>query len=190
MWILSERKRKLMANLQKLMKQSAVDCKINEYENLEDELQCITLPGNPLQYAYHPVLARDIAETASSFRKSLGAPVPTTIEEAEEMETKPTKPSALEALRASAKEDDKATPLAPSAPVVPRPKQTVKATIITYKGKKYLSVPNYGPVGGKKDKPLIYDLYEDGDVRMSFKLGTISADPVTGKMTKDIVLSV
>lgn len=210
MWLLSERKRIVMANLQKIMKASAVDCTINKYENLEDGIACIKLPGDPSQYAFHPNLARDIIETASAYRKGESEAVPTeSIEDIEKEEAlilqrkraAAAKPSALEELRASAKED-KSTPFAPSAalptsttavPVVSQmkpKKKTVTARLIKYRGKQYLVVPDYGPVGGKKDKPLSYKIYEGGDTQMSFQIGTMAANPTTGEMTKDIVLTV
>jgi hypothetical protein len=80
LYSLSENKKKLLQNIQDLMKTSAVDCQINEYENEEDGLGCITIPGNPTQYAYHPVLKTDISETSTRFKEdsvngsALGAP--------------------------------------------------------------------------------------------------------------------
>ena len=62
---LSERKKKVLQNIQDLMKTNAVDCKINVYENEEEGLGCITLPGTPQQYAFHPNLKKDIAETST-----------------------------------------------------------------------------------------------------------------------------
>jgi hypothetical protein len=74
---LSERKKKVLQNIQNLMKTNAVDCAINQYENEEEGLGCITLPDNPKQYAYHPVLKKDIAETSTRFPKdSVGVPAP------------------------------------------------------------------------------------------------------------------
>jgi hypothetical protein len=68
LYSLSERKKKLLQNIQNLMKTSAVDCQINEYENEDDQLACITLPGNPSNYAYHPILKKDIAETSTALK--------------------------------------------------------------------------------------------------------------------------
>ena len=71
---LSERKKKLLQNIQDLMKTSAVDCQINQYENEEDGLGCISIAGNTSQYAYHPNIVKDIAETSTTFKETVAAP--------------------------------------------------------------------------------------------------------------------
>jgi hypothetical protein len=114
---LSERKKKVLQNIQNLMKTNAVDCAINKYENEEEGLGCITLPDKPQQYAFHPILKKDIAETSTQFPKdviseaAVPAPAPGA---AAEPKPKP-KPSGTKA---------------------------VQAIIITLAGTPYISVPD------------------------------------------------
>ena len=67
LYVLSEGKKKLLKGIQDLMKTSAVDCQLNSYENEEEGLACVTLPGSPDEYAFHPDLSRDIAESSATF---------------------------------------------------------------------------------------------------------------------------
>jgi hypothetical protein len=158
LYTLSENKKKLLQNIQDLMKTSAVDCQINQYENEEDGLGCIVLPGNPEQYAYHPILSKDIAETSTQFK------------EAEPL-------AALAALPA--------VPAAPGeAPAAAAPaKKTVKAFVITVASTQYIAVPVLSRTG----TALSYDLFARGDTLRSRKIGTAIAD-AEGKITNDIVL--
>jgi hypothetical protein len=162
LYTLSENKKKLLQNIQDLMKTSAVDCQINQYENEEDGLGCIVLPGNPEQYAYHPILSKDIAETSTQFKD---APAPA--------------PVPLPALPAAAGEAAVA-----EAPAAPAPaKKTVKAFIVTIGSTQYIAVPVLSRTG----TALSYDLFARGDTLRSRKIGTAIADS-EGKITNDIVL--
>jgi hypothetical protein len=147
------------------MKTSAVDCQINQYENEEDGLGCITLPGTPEQYAYHPILSKDIAETSTKFKETdLAAPLP-----AQEAPA----PAPQEAV-------------VPGAPMPQRPqpqKKTVKAVVINVDGVPYIAVP----VLSKSGTALSYDLFARGDTLRTRRIGTAVAD-ADGKVTDDIVL--
>jgi hypothetical protein len=160
LYTLSENKKKLLQNIQDLMKTSAVDCQINQYENEEDGLGCIVLPGNPEQYAYHPILSKDIAETSTQFKD---APAPA--------------PEPLPALPAAAAGE------APKAPAPPPAKKTVKAFVVTIGSTQYIAVPVLSRTG----TALSYDLFARGDTLRSRKIGTAIADS-EGKITNDIVL--
>jgi hypothetical protein len=160
LYTLSENKKKLLQNIQDLMKTSAVDCQINQYENEEDGLGCIVLPGNPEQYAYHPILSKDIAETSTQFKD---APAPA--------------PEPLPALPAAAAGE------APKAPAPPPAKKTVKAFVVTIGSTQYIAVPVLSRTG----TALSYDLFARGDTLRSRKIGTALADS-EGKITNDIVL--
>ena len=169
LYSLSENKKKLLQNIQNLMKTSAVDCQINQYENEEDGLGCITLPGTPEQYAYHPILSKDIAETSTKFKETdLAAPLPAA------------------AAAAAAAEPSAAAPV-PGAPL-PGPKalpqkKTVKAVVINVDGVPYIAVP----VLSKSGTALSYDLFARGDTLRTRRIGTAVAD-ADGKVTDDIVL--
>jgi hypothetical protein len=154
------------------MKTSAVDCQINQYENEEDGLGCITLPGTPEQYAYHPILSKDIAETSTKFKETdLAAPLP--------------------AAAASSASSAEGAPAAQAQPVpgapLPGPKavqkKTVKAVVINVNGVPYIAVP----VLSKSGTALSYDLFARGDTLRTRRIGTAVAD-ADGKVTDDIVL--
>lgn len=158
LYSLSENKKKLLQNIQDLMKTSAVDCQINEYENEDDGLGCISIPGNPTQYAYHPVLKTDISETSTRFKEdsvngSLAAPAAPA--------------SSLAASPAAA----------PAA-------QTFKAKVIQYRDVKYLCVP----VEDKKTGSIIrYDMFSEGDTKRKRVIGTMLPD-AEGNLSADITI--
>ena len=158
LYTLSENKKKLLQNIQDLMKTSAVDCQINQYENEEDGLGCIVLPGNPEQYAYHPILSKDIAETSTQFKEAAV-------------------PLAALAPAAPGEAPGEAPPKAAPA------KKTVKAFVITVGSTQYIAVPVLSRTG----TALSYDLFARGDTLRSRKIGTAIAD-AEGKITNDIVL--
>jgi hypothetical protein len=156
---LSERKKKVLQNIQNLMKTNAVDCAINQYENEEEGLGCITLPDNPKQYAFHPVLKKDIAETSTRFPKdSLGPGAALGQGEA------------APAL-ALAQTQGEAAPAAavPAAQQQPRGKVKVEGFVFTYQGVPYISVAD-------QTSPLTQSLYARGDSALSKKLGEYSVD--------------
>jgi len=165
LYSLSESKKKLLQNIQDLMKTSAVDCQINQYENEEDGLGCITLPGTPEQYAYHPILSKDIAETSTKFKETdLAAPLVA--------QGAPAPQGAQEAI--------------PGAPMPQRPqpqKKTVKAVVINVDGVPYIAVP----ILSKSGTALSYDLFARGDTLRTRRIGTAVAD-ADGRVTDDIIL--
>jgi hypothetical protein len=170
LYSLSENKKKLLQNIQNLMKTSAVDCQINQYENEEDGLGCITLPGTPEQYAYHPILSKDIAETSTKFKETdLAAPLAAAPAPAPEGEGVPAAQAQV----------------VPGAPLPgPKPqKKTVKAVVINVDGVPYIAVP----VLSKSGTALSYDLFARGDTLRTRRIGTAVAD-ADGRVTDDIVL--
>jgi hypothetical protein len=161
LYSLSENKKKLLQNIQDLMKTSAVDCQINEYENEEDGLGCITIPGNPTQYAYHPVLKTDISETSTRFKED----------------------SVNGTLGAGAPAAAPAVGEAPAAPAAAQA-QTFKAKVIQYGDMKYLCVP----VEDKKTGSIIrYDMFSEGDTKRKRVLGTMLPD-AQGNLSADITI--
>jgi hypothetical protein len=160
LYTLSENKKKLLQNIQDLMKTSAVDCQINQYENEEDGLGCIVLPGNPEQYAYHPILSKDIAETSTQFKETSTELVPVPL----------------------AAPGEAPAPAAAATNPLPA-KKTVKAFVITVGSTQYIAVPVLSRTG----TALSYDLFARGDTLRSRKIGTAIAD-AEGKITNDIVL--
>jgi hypothetical protein len=157
---LSERKKKVLQNIQNLMKTNAVDCAINKYENEEEGLGCITLPDKPQQYAFHPILKKDIAETSTQFPKDA-------ISEA-----------AAPAAPAAAVAPVPGAPAAPPQAQKPAGTKVVQAFQITLAGTPYLSVPD-------PKSPLTRSLYGRGDTALTKKLGEYSTD-AEGKRVGDV----
>jgi len=156
---LSERKKKVLQSIQDLMKTSAVDCQINQYEN--EEKGCITIPGTPEQYAYHPILKKDIAETVAAMKEEPAAPA---------------------AAAAAAALDTFAGPASTLPVAKPPVASKIKAYQIKYGGKKYTAVPE-----GDAAIPLSYTLFAPGDTGFTVPLGTSVANS-KGKPTSDIAL--
>jgi len=174
LYTLSENKKKLLQNIQDLMKTSAVDCQINQYENEEDGLGCIVLPGNPEQYAYHPVLSKDIAETSTQFKEG-PAEIPLAAAPG---------PGAPAPAPAPGAAPGPAPGPGAGAGAAPAPqKKTVKALVITVGSTQYIAVP----VLSRSGTALSYNLFARGDTLRTRKLGTAVAD-ADGKITDDIVL--
>jgi hypothetical protein len=161
---LSERKKKILQSIQDLMKTNAVDCKINMYENGDDGLGCIKLPGTPQQYAIHPNLKKDIAETSTQFPDE---------EVMVEAQAQPAEPQAAQASEAVQIAQPK-----------PKTKRTIKAREIIVDKVPYIAVPMI-PKG--QIHPLTYSLYARGDLSMVKRVGISLADS-DGNPTADIEL--
>jgi hypothetical protein len=171
LYSLSESKKKLLQSIQELMKTSAVDCQLNLYENSDDGLGCIVIPGTPEQYAFHPDLKKDIAETSTRFSSDIQA------------SSSSASPGGEKALSPSGElpPSTQATQVAPAT--LTKPKDTNTGTTFTYNKVGYIGVP----VTGKGGTALSYDIYLRGDEQRLRKVGTMVAD-AQGRMTKDIVL--
>jgi hypothetical protein len=179
LWQLSERKKKVLQNIQDLMKTNAVDCKINIYENEDDGLGCITLPGTPQQYAFHPDLKKDIAETSTRYPdSSLVKETATGSAAAAPAEEAPLDLGETGELAAPAE----GAPAAAPAAAAPKAKPKLKAKILPHEGKEYIAVP---VLAKGQLVPLVYDLYSRGDVKMTRKVGVALAN-AEGKFTTDI----
>jgi hypothetical protein len=182
LWQLSERKKKVLQNIQDLMKTNAVDCKINIYENGDDGLGCITLPGTPQQYAFHPELKKDIAETSTRFPDS-SLQKETAGEAATDDAFAAAAAEPLLAPPAGA-EGAAAAPVAAAAPPPPPApkKRKIQGFIIDYEGVPYIAEP---VLQKGQTVPLSYDLYARGDIKRTKKLGVALAD-MDGNPTADI----
>jgi hypothetical protein len=71
--VVSERKKALIGNLERIMKSAAVDCQINYNENQDGTYTC-ALFGKTGGFLYNPDLMLDIAETTELFGEGV-APV-------------------------------------------------------------------------------------------------------------------
>jgi hypothetical protein len=158
LYALSQNKKKLLQNIQDLMKTSAVDCQINQYENEEDGLGCIAISGTPEKYAFHPILQKDIAETSTMFKEEelQAAPAPG----AEPTEAAPAPGAPIQAK----------APLAAQAQAKPKGK-TVRALPFTHEGVNYIAVPVV-----ERGSTIRYDIYGESDAKRLKVLGTMDAD--------------
>jgi hypothetical protein len=155
---LSQKKKRVLENIQNVMKTSSVDCELNYFDNKDDGLACVRLGGKPEQYAFHPILQKDIEQTAIKFKDvAKEKPDDVRLEDAGDMMAKP--------------------PMAPQAKVV-------KARKLTFGGKSYLAVPVQEKASGVV---LSYDLYDINDIYRKKRLGTTQAD-AKGNPTADIML--
>lgn len=70
-YVISERKRKFIEELEKLMKMAAVDCTLNQEQNMEgdDDYQCFVIRGKAGDFLYHPELKEDKAEAGKLVEK-------------------------------------------------------------------------------------------------------------------------
>lgn len=177
---LGNRKLKILKAIQDLLKTNAVDCKINRYENEEEGLGCITIKGSPEQYAFHPILVKDIAETASSYAGADDMPavdVPVSIPEPVAEQEAPTGEVASLPLPAPER------PRVPLMPVVPKGPKKVKVIKFRFNGVPYLAFPII-PKG--QFLATEYHIYARADQLMVRKLGAAIAD-AQGNLTDQIV---
>lgn len=70
LFVISERKKKIINKLETLMKSSAVDCELNFEQNKDGTFKCLTLDGKVGDFLYHPDLQTDIRESASKYAKT------------------------------------------------------------------------------------------------------------------------
>lgn len=171
LYSLSERKKKLLSAIQDVLKSSAVDCQINQYENEDEGLPCAVLPGTVEQFAFHPELAKDIAETSTKFRE--GA-----------LET-PLVAAGAAAADVGAAAAGGPRPLAAPGAAAAAAKATIKARRITVAGTTYLAVP---VLRAGQLVPLEYDIYAGGDLYRTKRLGSAAANE-RGEPTGDIVFA-
>jgi hypothetical protein len=156
------------------MKSNAVDCQINQYENEDENLGCITLPGTPQQYAFHPNLMKDIAETSTKFR------------ETELTATAPASASASSIVQEEQQTQSQTNPKQPplTQAQTKAPTKAIRAYEISVNKTLYLAVP---VLSKGQTVPLVFDLYSRGDIRRTKRIGVSIADS-QGNPTSDIEL--
>ena len=81
LYIISERKKKVIEELENVMKGAAVDCELSSAENQDGTFQCLSLKDITGDFAYEPELSKDIAHSANKFVevKRFVAPAPVVI---------------------------------------------------------------------------------------------------------------
>ena len=68
LFVISERKKAVIGELENIMKGAAVDCELNYAENKDGSFYCLKLEGKIGDFLYHPDLTRDIAESESKHK--------------------------------------------------------------------------------------------------------------------------
>jgi hypothetical protein len=68
LFVISEKKKKVISELEKIMKSSAIDCQLNAPENQEVKCMILPLKEGVGDFLYHPNLDDDIRESASQFK--------------------------------------------------------------------------------------------------------------------------
>lgn len=69
LYVISERKKKVLNEMELMMKSVAVDCQLNQAENLDGTYQCLDLSKITGDFLYDPNLQMDIAKSESSLRE-------------------------------------------------------------------------------------------------------------------------
>jgi hypothetical protein len=68
LYVISERKKKIIDELENVMKSAAVDCELNYAENKDGTFRCLPLEGKVGDFLYHPDIYTDIRESASMYQ--------------------------------------------------------------------------------------------------------------------------
>ena len=67
LYVISERKKKVIEDLETIMKGAAVDCELSSAENQDGTFQCLSLDKIAGDFAYEPELSKDIAHSENKF---------------------------------------------------------------------------------------------------------------------------
>ena len=71
LYVISERKKKVIEDLENVMKGAAVDCQLNMAEHMDEKFQCLSLESMVGDFVYMPELKKDIAAAESSFKEEV-----------------------------------------------------------------------------------------------------------------------
>ena len=66
--MISTKKKKLMEELETVMKSAAIDCELNYAENKDGTFKCLPLKGKVGDFLYHPDIQTDILESESMYQ--------------------------------------------------------------------------------------------------------------------------
>jgi hypothetical protein len=69
LYVISERKKKVIEELEKVMKGAAVDCELSAAENLDGTYQCLLLDKMVGDFAYEPELKKDISRSEYTYKE-------------------------------------------------------------------------------------------------------------------------
>ena len=200
LYLIAERKKKVLNSLESVMKSAAVDCELNIRENKDGSFKCLPLRGNVGDFMYHPNLEDDIRESASKFKRRVLPVAEPVVEAAAEAEavaeaepvkevpvSKPTTEAAITEAAFATREEAAAPVVKAPAPVVKVP---VKAPVAApglpafvlkeFRGTiyrmKYIRPSPTAPATG-------FEMYAENDTEMKTALGTagVQEPVVAGK---------
>jgi hypothetical protein len=69
LFVISERKKKVIEELETVMKSAAVDCQLNAAENQDGTFQCLSLDKVVGDFVYEPELKADIAKSEYTYKE-------------------------------------------------------------------------------------------------------------------------
>ena len=69
LYVISERKKKVIEDLENVMKSAAVDCELNIAENKDGSFQCLNLENVVGDFLYQPELKADIAKSEYTYKE-------------------------------------------------------------------------------------------------------------------------
>jgi len=69
LYVISERKKKVIEDLENVMKSAAVDCELNIAENKDGSFQCLSLENMVGDFLYQPELKADIAKSEYTYKE-------------------------------------------------------------------------------------------------------------------------
>jgi ribA/ribD-fused uncharacterized protein len=190
--LISLRKERVITSLQTLMKSVAVDCELNYVDNNDGSFRCLNLGDSIGDFAYHPDLQKDIAETEAKFKRPAPAApaAPAPAAPAAPVAEPAAKPNAvaeqavlpepegpavsqivqLPPAPVAAAATDEAAVEAAAALVKPKPKR------INYRKTEYFYQIRKDGTG----KPLGYLLFNTTDPELTRPVGYVEANPATG----------
>jgi ribA/ribD-fused uncharacterized protein len=194
--LISLRKERVLTSLQTLMKSVAVDCELNYVDNNDGSFRCLNLGDSIGDFAYHPDLQKDIAETEAKFKRPAAAVQAQAA--AVQIQAAPVQAQAAAPLAVNAVAEQAVLP-EPEGPAVsqivklpPAPvaaaatnEEAVEAAAALVKPKpkriNYRKTEYFYQI--RKDgtgKPLGYLLFNTTDSELTRPVGYVEANPATG----------
>ncbi len=71
-YLVLEKKKKIVENIERILKSAAIDCELNYKQNKDETFQCLPLRGAVGDFLYHPILTQDITMSKGLKFKGLG----------------------------------------------------------------------------------------------------------------------
>ena len=164
------------SSILKLMKESAVDCELNEADNnldkkMEDKIQCTTITGSSQLYTFHPDLQQDIIDTPIFFKEDVKA-IDAANRTSQDIVTR------LEQKMKKEKSGVSGISVDDALSKVQSSSATITIAIISIKDTEYLSYPAKGKGGYQ------FNIYSRDDINLTKVIGEYTFDPITEKINE------